>query len=512
MDQARIREYVESFRLARKSRDAEDNEGLTVIRKSGEHLLGLINDVLSLSKIEAGRVTLEIAPFDLRTMLRDIHDLVRLRAEEKGLRLTFDLDDAGLPKIVTGDEGRLRQILINLLSNALKFTERGEVTLRARWNDGRARFDVKDTGAGIRAEDLPRLFEPFVQTESGQRAHEGTGLGLALSRDLARLMNGDITVVSDWGKGSTFRVEVDLEATSAERVVGLPDQRRVVGLAPDQGPVRVLVVDDLAINRTVLSRMLSAIGIEVFEASNGLDAVALWRSANPSLIWMDKRMQGVDGLEATRRIRESERAEGRAKIPIIALSASALEHERAEILAAGCDDFVAKPYRESTIFNTMREHLGLRYVHEGAVASAEPASGATESAPGAATARAAGPGRSVLVVDDEWICRELAQELLQARGFSVTSAASGAEALTLLDASSYDLVLMDLQMPEMSGAETARRIRANPASAHVPLVAMTADSFAGESQRLAGIGMDDAIEKPIDATSIDRVVHRWLLR
>jgi len=459
----------------RKNRDAEDREGLEIIMKSGEHLLGLINDVLSLSKIEAGRVTIEQEAFDIATLMHDVENVLRVRAEEKNLRLACTLDRDRLPRAVVGDQGKLRQILLNLAGNAVKFTASGSVTLRVAWSEGRARFDVEDTGPGIAASDLPRLFEPFSQTDSGQRTKEGTGLGLALSRDLARLMDGDITVVSEPGRGSSFTLEVALPEAALATVAEAKDRRRVVSLAAGQAPVRVLVVDDTALNRTVLTRLLEAVGFEVRAAANGEEAVALWESWEPHFIWMDKRMPGVDGLEATRRIRARERDR---RVPIIAISASALEHERSDILAAGCDDFVAKPFRESLIFAKMREHLGIEYAYESAT-------------------------RNVLVVDDDWICRQVAQELLRGHGVTVTTASSGREAVDLAVKSRFDLVFMDVQMPEMDGIETTRRIKSSPGLARLPVIAMTADDAGAP-------GMDDHILKPVEPEALAGVLSRWL--
>src|SRR5581483_4462363 len=303
--------------LARRApRDAEDRQGLQVILKSGEHLLGLINDVLSLSKIEAGRIALDATVFDLATLVHDTLDVLRFRAEEKKLVLACEIDEERLPRAVRGDEGRLRQILLNLLGNAVKFTEQGSVVLRVAWQDGRARFAVADTGPGIDRDDLQRLFEPFAQTELGQRSREGTGLGLALSRDLARLMGGDIAVASAPGVGSTFTLEVALPDAGEETVL-VRDRRRAAALAPGQGEIRVLVVDDLALNRAVLGRLLAAVGFAVREAASGAEAIALWREWQPHLVWMDKRMHDLDGLETTRRIRAEERASGRARVPIL---------------------------------------------------------------------------------------------------------------------------------------------------------------------------------------------------
>lgn len=484
----------------RKSRDAEDREGLAVIMKSGEHLLGLINDVLSLSKIEAGRITLDETAFDPRDVLLDVERVLRLRAEQKGLAFTIEADPAHLPHAVRGDEVRLRQILLNLAGNAVKFTEKGSVTLRASWTAGRARFEVEDTGPGISANELPRLFEPFVQSESGQRSKEGTGLGLALSRDLARLMDGDITAESTPGHGSRFTLDIRLAEAPAE-ATAKRDERRVVRLAPGHGPIRILVVDDTPVNRAVLLRFLGDVGFDVREATTGEEALSIWRSWQPHLIWMDKRMNGVDGLEATRRIRAEERESGRASVKIIALSASALDHERGEIFEAGCDDFVAKPFRESTIFTRLAEQLGVRYVYED-----DPATAVAPSVESAATSATNGSA-NVLLVDDDWVCREVATELLRGNGVGVTAASSGQEALALLDTRRFDLVFMDLHMPDMGGVETARRIRQDPARARVPIVVMSAEPPGGLTD-----AMDDYIGKPVEPAALAEVLGRWLPR
>ncbi|HEX3580797.1 MAG TPA: response regulator [Thermoanaerobaculia bacterium] len=468
----------------RKERDAEDREGLAIIMKSGEHLLNLINDVLSLSKIEAGRVTLDREPFDLETLVHDVESVLRFRAEEKKLQLTCTIGGHP-PRAVLGDEGKLRQILINLLGNAVKFTDRGSVSLRASWTNGRATFEVEDTGSGIAPEEMPRLFEPFVQTESGHRTKEGTGLGLALSRDLARLMDGDITVESTFGAGSTFTVGISLPEAAAGALVIAKDRRRVARLAPGHDAVRILVVDDTPLNRMVLAKLLVSVGFEVRDAGSGNEALHVWETWQPHLIWMDKRMHGLDGLEVTRRIRAREKAERRKRVPILALSASALEHERGEIIEAGCDDFVPKPYRESTIFAKIREHLGVRYIYE------------DEAPPLSAE------GRSVLLVDDDSICRQIAQELLRGYGISVTSATNGREALDLAEKQTFDLVLMDLRMPGMDGIETTRRMKAIHGMDRIPIIAMSAEPANHD-------GMDDAITKPLEPEALDATLRRWL--
>ena len=370
----------------------DDRNNLAIIHRSGEHLLGLINDVLSLSKIEAGKLSLLARPFDLRRLLHEVEQMIRVRAESKGIDLLFDVEGS-LPAAVQGDEGKLRQVLLNLLGNAVKFTERGRVVLRARWDAedgdaGRARFEVEDTGPGISGEELRELFEPFAQAESGRQAREGTGLGLAISRQIVRLMGGEIVAVSELGRGTTF--SFDVAAPRAEGPDVSMGSRRVVGLDPSQSPCRVLVVDDVMESRLLLARLLGAVGFEVREAADGVDAVREWERWRPALVWMDMRMPVMDGLEATREIRRREGVRGPWPVAssapravatgstasgsdrtnpdhcrIVALTASAFEHDRAAILAAGCDGFVTKPFREETLFETMADLLGVRYRYEG---------------------------------------------------------------------------------------------------------------------------------------------------
>ncbi|HKR65835.1 MAG TPA: ATP-binding protein, partial [Thermoanaerobaculia bacterium] len=339
----------------------DDRTSLDIIRRAGEHLLGLINDVLSLSKIEAGRLTLDARPFSLQSMLRGVESMMRARADKAGLALVTRIDGE-LPEAVTGDEGKLRQVLVNLLGNAVKFTERGTVTLRVAWRDDRARFEVEDTGHGIAASELDSLFEAFVQTETGRKSKEGTGLGLVITREIVRLMDGDIAVRSTPGAGTTFSFDVALP-----RAAALPqaeEASRVIALAQGEKTRRIVVADDTPENRLLILRLLGSVGLEVLEAANGEEAIRAWENTKPDLILMDLRMPVLDGREATRRIREREAAEGRARTPIVALTASAFEHERDEILQCGADDFLTKPFRESQLFAIVEQQTGVRFVRE----------------------------------------------------------------------------------------------------------------------------------------------------
>lgn len=343
-------------------------ENLGIVLRSGEHLLALINQVLDLSKIEAGHMTLNEVDFDLYRLLSDLEDMFVLKADEKRLQLLFEYS-SDVPRYIHSDQVKLRQILINLISNALKFTKSGGVTLRIRQVINKAdihsstkqlEFEVEDTGAGIAADEVSQLFEAFAQAESGRQNQEGTGLGLAISRRFIRLMGGDISVKSILGHGSTFTFQIQCtEANSAEAST-YGNQRRIVALEPNQPHFRMLVVDDKWVNRQLLIKLLTPLGFEVREAENGQDAIEISRVFQPHLVWMDMRMPVMNGVDATKYIKANQQGQ----VPlIIALTASAFDEEREDILAAGCDDFLRKPFRTGDIFDMVSKHLGVRYIY-----------------------------------------------------------------------------------------------------------------------------------------------------
>ncbi|MBL8148869.1 MAG: response regulator [Blastocatellia bacterium] len=335
----------------------EDNrEKVSIILRSGEHLLTLIDDVLSLSKIEAGRMSLNEKDFDLHVLLHALQEMLGVKVKAKGLKLVFSLSN--LPHFVYGDDVKLRQILLNLLGNAVKFTQTGTVTLRAGWDGKRATFEIEDTGYGISQEDLVKIFEPFVQTESGRISQEGTGLGLALSRKFADLMKGEITVKSQLGYGTTFKLEVPLvEIKSEQKQV----RRKVVGLENGQ-QYKILIADDTIEHRYLLAKLLSSVGFEIREAEDGQEAINIWKAWSPDLIWMDVRMPKMDGLEVTRYIRQHENPE--KKVVIVTLTSAAFDHERETIFAAGVNDLVTKPFKEERIFEKIEQYLGVRYLYQ----------------------------------------------------------------------------------------------------------------------------------------------------
>ncbi|WP_055074508.1 cache domain-containing protein [Pseudanabaena sp. 'Roaring Creek'] len=354
---------------------------LKIIHDSGEHLLELINDVLDMSKIESGRITFNSTCFDLYRMLDMLEQMFRLKAMDRQVKLIFRRSPK-LPQWIVTDEGKLRQILINLLSNAIKFTPQGSITLSAEalhqeetnglggesplhpqkeQSSSTLIFKIEDTGAGIPAHQLERIFEAFEQTDIGRRASEGTGLGLPISLKFAQFMGGQITVSSILGEGSTFQVEIPISISISSVPLHQPSDLYVTSLAPDQPEYRLLVVEDRWESRHLLVKILEAVGFQVREAQNGAEALTIWEEWQPHLIWMDMRMPVMDGYEATRQIKSHLR--GQATV-IIALTASALEEEKAIILSAGCDDFVRKPFRETLIFEKLTEYLGVTYLYK----------------------------------------------------------------------------------------------------------------------------------------------------
>jgi len=352
-----------------------NRKDLDVINHSGEHLLTLIDDVLDMATIEAGRTTVTNTNVNLSELLHGVAEMMRLRAEEKGLQLICRQSRA-CPRAVRIDAVKLRQVLINLVGNAIKFTSQGSVTMRLDrecTNAGNPehvllRLEVEDTGMGIAPEDQVNIFEPFIQL--GNTNNQGSGLGLAITRKYVELMGGTISVESTPGDGSSFRVNVPAEEAvnvPAEEAKGSEEElaregadRLVIGLAPSQLDYRVLVVEDRRENWLLLQRILEAVGFDVRVTQNGADAVEMFRTWRPHFIWMDVRLPVMNGLKAARCIRA---LEGGQSVKIAALTASTFIDQRREVLAADLDDFVRKPYRPGEIFDCMARHLGVRYLY-----------------------------------------------------------------------------------------------------------------------------------------------------
>lgn len=401
--------------IARESSLTESiRDYVATINRSGEHLLDLINDVLEMSKIEAGKLIFSPTDFDLRTLILNLEDMFRLRAASKGLQLLVELAP-DIPQYIYTDEGKLRQVLINLLGNAIKFTQTGVVSLRvslipnhqvnpdiaypAQFDSGQPHpgaiqfleFEVRDTGQGINPQELPTLFEPFVRSPRGNQYTEGTGLGLPISRKYVQLMQGSIQLTSQCGVGTTVKIQLPVQLATALQARS-PQLRAISHLAPGQSACRILVVEDHTESRRLLVTLLRSLGFEVEEAPNGQEAIRIWQAWHPHLIWMDMHLPVLDGYEATRQIRlleqqslsKDERSSNRNpdtqttptgsdagatqaaagdSTIIIALTASAFEEDKTKVLTAGCNDFVRKPFRDNLLLGKIQEYLGVQFIY-----------------------------------------------------------------------------------------------------------------------------------------------------
>ena len=335
-------------------------EYLKIIRRTGDILLSSINDVLEMSKIETGQIKYQENNFDLFDLLVSLEEIFASKAASKGLRFTIE-KTSGIPRYVRTDDRKLSQVLMNLLGNAIKYTQRGFVTLRVESNDDKLLFEVEDSSPGIAPEEIERIFEAFVQTEMGEKSQQGMGLGLAISRELVWLLGGDISVNSEVGKGTIFKFDIQISRVTAADIQPQIPLRRAIALEPDQPVYRLLVVENNRENRQLLAKLLECLGFEVREAENGREAIAIWESWEPQLIWMDMRMPVMNGYEATKQIRSH--LKGRATA-IIALISSRFDEDSEVILSAGCDDFVRKPFQEEEIGDRLVKHLGVRFIYE----------------------------------------------------------------------------------------------------------------------------------------------------
>ncbi|MEG4391932.1 PAS domain S-box protein [Microcoleus sp. BROC3] len=342
----------------------ELQKDLAIVNRSGTHLLELINDILDLSKIESGKMTLSLSDFDLKFLLISIEEMLQIKALSKGLKLIVERE-SNLPQCVHSDEKKLYQVLVNLLGNAIKFTNQGSVTLRVRAEQSdqtscRLCFEIEDTGVGIAPTEVDSLFKAFVQAEAGNKLNQGTGLGLAISQRFVQLMGSQIRVQSTLNQGSIFYFEIGVKLPQAVCLASELPKQRVIGIASGQPTYRILVVEDVEENRRLLVKLLTSVGFEVREATQGVEALSLWESWLPHLIWMDLRMPIVDGYTATKRIREHPQGQ---ETVIIALTASAFEEDREKALMAGCDDFMSKPFQERLVFDKLAQHLGVEYIY-----------------------------------------------------------------------------------------------------------------------------------------------------
>ena len=468
------------------------------IQRSGQHLLGLINDILDFSKIEAGKLEVEVVDFDLRGVLDNVANLISDKCAHKGLELLFDVDPA-LPDDLLGDPLRLGQILVNYANNAVKFTEEGEIIVRvteASRDDAGVllRFEVQDTGIGLTPEQQSRLFRSFEQGDSSTtRKYGGTGLGLAISKKLATLMGGEVGVQSRPGVGSTFWFTAHLGLGTPRHAPLLP--------SPDLRGRHVLVVDDSEQARHILSEMLERMSFAVTTASSGEEAVAQAQAAEQAgrpceIAFVDWKMPGMDGFETHRALAHLQRPPH-----TVIVTAAGRDDVQSELQRAGLSLMLTKPVSPSQLFDAAMQALG---------GLARSSDGRATQAPRGAAHLPAIAGARVLLVDDNNLNQQVGAELLSGAGLVVDVAQNGQVALDMLAQTTYDLVLMDMQMPVMDGLTATRHLRQNPAWANLPVLAMTANAMSRDRDLCLEAGMNGHLAKPIDPDELFATLLQWI--
>lgn len=483
---------------------AKQHDYVSKIQAAAHTLLGLINDILDFSKIEAGKMEMERIPFSLDEVLSNLGNIVAIKAEEKGLELFFNVRP-DVPDALIGDPLRLGQIFINLVNNAVKFTEKGEIVVGVeieRQNEETVvlRCTVKDSGIGLTKEQQARLFQSFSQADgSHTRKYGGTGLGLAICKRLTEMMGGDIRAESEPGRGSAFIFTVSLGR-------GTEDVRERYVPAVDLRGMRTLVVDDNATARALFTKSLESFSFRVTAVPSGEAALEGLNEASArgdpyQLVLMDWKMGGMNGAETVAQIRS---CPDLSSVPrIIMITACGQDEIRRSAEEAGADAFLMKPVNQSVLFDTIMGVFG----HRARFKSSSPEPGSHEPE-GMDCIR----GARILLAEDNEINRQIAVELLEKAGMAVDVVTNGIEAVAAVDRSSYDLVFMDIQMPEMDGFTATREIRRLKKSdvAELPIIAMTAHAMAGDREKSLDAGMNDHVTKPIDPSLLLRTLLRWI--
>lgn len=474
----------------------DDRSMIDNIYRSGEHLLGLINDVLDIAKIESGKITAEFEIFDFKQVVDDVAQMFAGQLKSKKLVLQVcGLDE--VPQYLHTDARKLKQILINLISNAIKFSNDGAISLSFDYGSDRLQVDVVDCGSGIPESDINIIFEPFVQSESGVTSHEGTGLGLPISRNFARLLGGELTLVRSDNAGSHFQLII---TATASKVSPLDlKKNKIHRLANAKVKPLILVVDDNALNRNVLEKLLVEMGFRVSLASDGLQAVEQARKERPAAIFMDLQMPVMNGRQATEIIKREY-----PNIAIFILTASISFEPSSEDTKLGADALLLKPFKEFQIVELLEQHLSLAF--ESAlsnIVSGEIRNGASGSVPESKTYN----HLRALLVDDQEVNRMVAQAELSHFGLTVDVAVSGQDALSKLAVVDYDLLITDCEMPEMDGMELCKRIKAQ--QPELTVIGLTADRD-GKLERCKEAGMKQVLAKPLIQKEIETVLGKEL--
>jgi signal transduction histidine kinase/CheY-like chemotaxis protein/HPt (histidine-containing phosphotransfer) domain-containing protein len=468
---------------------AEQREYLKIVQRNSDALLSIVNDILDISKMEAGQISLDTVSFRLRDVIEEVEEVLFYPALDKGIGLACSVDP-GIPAVIFGDPSRLRQVLMNLADNAVKFTEKGEISVEVMKEDATPyevceegtvglHFIVTDTGAGISSEDQEKIFDKFTQADSSTtRRYGGAGLGLSLAKSLVELMGGHIWVESEVGKGSAFHVALTLSYQQGSDDLPAP---RTSDSNIDRGMphLKVLLVEDNIDNQNLARKLLEKAGFAVDIAKNGKEAVEAVRKYHYTVVLMDVQMPEMDGFEATRLIRELEAKRGGERTPIIALTAHALKGYREKCLKEGMDDYLTKPINKKALLETLDSWMDRRV--------------------------------SILVVDDVEDNRKLVEEYLLKDGrYKAVFAKNGVEAITAFKNQTASLILMDMEMPVMDGYTAVRIIRKLEGLPTMPIIAMTAHEGPEEIKRCIEMGCTDYIRKPMKDSALLAVIHKYL--
>lgn len=488
--------------------NAEQREYLNTVRLSGDLLLRVVNDILDFSKIEAGKLQIEPHDFELRDLLDELAEIFRESTVRKGIEMVFSLPN-DVPTALIGDSRRLSQIFVNLLGNAVKFTDVGEIVVSVTCMEQSERhvnleFAVRDTGIGIKPESIDKLFSAFTQVDgSSTRKYGGTGLGLVISKKLVELMQGTIWVESEFGKGSTFHFTAAFDRQ--------PEHRRPVIKTPlDVKDFSLLIVDDNDSSRQVMGEMIRSFGFRAEESASGEGALHILQTkatdktllGTVDLILLDWLMPDLDGIETAVMIKQDPRL---AHLPIIMMTAFGQEEQMRKAETAGIEAFLFKPIRRSVCFDVIMNVMGYQV-------SRQVPKGSIYISSNDIDALKALQGTKVLLVEDNKINRRVAEGILGKAGIVVDSAVNGREALAIMKDKDFDLVLMDVQMPEMDGLETTRHIRATPRFDGLPVIALTAHAMKGDREACLAAGMDDYIVKPLNPRKLLLALSKWINR
>jgi signal transduction histidine kinase/DNA-binding response OmpR family regulator len=495
----------------------DDKKTLTIINTAGNNLLLLINNILDISKIEAGHNNLINNDFDLKELLTEIEQTFKGIADKKNLSLDINIHK-DIPPFINSDQGKLRQILTNLLSNAVKFTHHGGITLHA-WTENLVTrkipdtmlltIEIEDTGFGIAPEEQAKVFAVFEQTTSGLQSSGGTGLGMLIAREYALLMGGDISFTSAINVGSTFRLTIQIQTAKSSREND--SDYEITGFKSTKSNRKILVVDDIENNRRLIHQILTPLGFNIIEANNGLKACIAIEKESPDLILMDIRMPVMGGEEAIRKIKATEQG---IKIPIIAVSASVFKSEQQDILNQGADDFLSKPFKRSQLLKIIGQHLNLDCEYK-----EEPITH-TQQLPRKLSQKSIQRDVSnnleplflgkVLIVDDLKVNNMLLKKILTTEGYQCLEASNGSDALKIYQTWQPDIVLLDNQMPEMDGKEVLRRISDMKGISQVPVIVVTADNNPAEITLLKTLGAVAVMSKPFKPNKIKEAVRQFI--